>query len=168
VFQTPTGSWSGGGALNYFTNNCDVIAILMDITTYTNGAPTANDRHQKNPQQTIFLNAKMGSDPTLPGVGPDLNYRDPWGNPYVITIDSIDDNQCKDDFYGLSVVSGPGGLNTNPGLNGLINPDNTGATPDNFRYHGNVMVWSAGPDKKIDPNAPANQGVNKDNVLSWQ
>jgi prepilin-type N-terminal cleavage/methylation domain-containing protein len=170
VFNTPTAgtTWPANPLsppVNYFTNNCDVIAILMDIKTYTNGAPTANDSHQKNPQQTIFLNAKMVSDPTLPGVGPDLNYRDPWGNPYVITIDSIDDNQCKDDFYGLSIVSGPDGLNTNPGLNGLINPDNT---PDNFRYHGNVMVWSAGPDKKIDPNAPANQGVNKDNVLSWQ
>ena len=30
------------------------------------------------------------------------------------------------------------------------------------------MVWSAGPDGKIDPTAPANSGVNKDNILSWQ
>ena len=39
------------------TNNSEVIAILMDIT---NTAITAvNQNHQKNPQQTIFLNAKM-------------------------------------------------------------------------------------------------------------
>ena len=29
------------------------------------------------------------------------------------------------------------------------------------------MVWSAGPDKMIDPGAPADKGVNKDNILSW-
>jgi hypothetical protein len=31
-----------------------------------------------------------------------------------------------------------------------------------------VMVWSAGPDKMIDPTKPANAGVNKDNILSWK
>jgi hypothetical protein len=30
------------------------------------------------------------------------------------------------------------------------------------------MVWSAGPDQKVDINVKANAGVNKDNVLSWQ
>jgi prepilin-type N-terminal cleavage/methylation domain-containing protein len=143
--------------------NSEVIAILMDITNTT--VTTVNQNHQKNPQQTVFLNAKTVSDPNLPGVGPDLVYRDPWRNPYVITMNLNADNQTKDAFYGLSAVSGPGGANTNPGLNGLVNSD---GTADNFRYHGNVMVWSAGPDKKIDPTVPANQGVNNDNVLSWQ
>ena len=53
----------------------------------------------------------------------------------------------------------------NPGLNGLVSP---GPPGNNFQYHGKVMVWSAGPDGKIDFVKPANQGVNKDNVLSWQ
>ena len=59
----------------------------MDITNYPDGSgATANVSYQKNPQQTIFLNAKMVADTnTWPGVGPDLVYRDPWGNPYVIT-----------------------------------------------------------------------------------
>ena len=30
------------------------------------------------------------------------------------------------------------------------------------------MVWSAGPDKKVDANVGANQGDNKDNILSWK
>ena len=106
----------------------------------------------------------MVSAPNLPGVGPDLVYRDPWKNPYVITLDVNADNQAKDAFYSLSAVSGPSG-NSNPGLNGLIDPD---GTADNFRFHGNVMVWSAGPDGKVDPNASANTGANKDNILSWQ
>jgi hypothetical protein len=53
----------------------------------------------------------------------------------------------------------------NTGYNGLVNPN---GVANNFQFHGKVMVWSAGPDGKIDPAAAANTGVNKDNVLSWQ
>lgn len=31
-----------------------------------------------------------------------------------------------------------------------------------------AMVWSFGPDDKADPSKKANEGVNKDNVLSWK
>ena len=95
------------------SNNSEVIAILMDITNTTVTAVNAN--HQKNPQQTVFLNAKTVSNPNLPGVGPDLVYRDPWKNPYIITMDVNDDNQCQDAFYRLQAVSGPGGAKSNPG-----------------------------------------------------
>jgi prepilin-type N-terminal cleavage/methylation domain-containing protein len=37
----------------YWTNNSEVIAILMNITNYPNGSgPTANNGYVKNPQQT--------------------------------------------------------------------------------------------------------------------
>jgi hypothetical protein len=140
------------------------MAILMDITTYPTGGPTANVNHYKNTQQRSFLNAIMVSDATSPGVGQDLVYRDPWGTPYVITLDLGYDEQCRDEFYCRAAVSGLGGTNANPGLNGLVNPD---GTPDNFQYYGKVMVWSAGPDKAIVPGLPANKGANKDNILSW-
>ena len=150
----------------FFTNNSEVIAILMDITNYpVSSLPTANNGHVKNPQQTKFLNAKMVSDTTSAGVGTDLIYRDPWGNPYVISMDLNYDDQCQDAFYDLNKVSGNNQASGNPGLNGLNNPDTT--KPDNFRFHGKVMVWSAGPDGKVDPAIPANIGVNKDNILSW-
>jgi prepilin-type N-terminal cleavage/methylation domain-containing protein len=166
VFQTPAGPDNLLNAI-YPTNNSEVIAILMDITNYPDGSgATANNGYVKNPQRTIFLNAKMvGDTNTWPGVGPDLVYRDPWGNPYVITMDLDEDNQTEDAFYSLSQVSNPTGANTNPGLNGLVDPDGSN---NNFRYHGNVMVWSAGPDKKIDPTVSATTGANKDNIISWQ
>ena len=132
----------------------------------------ANLNYQKNPQQTIFLNPKMsGYDPSVlgqPAGGVDVTgvYRDPWGNPYVISMDLNYDELCKDAFYCTNAVSGFNGTSANPGLNGLVNPDST--TANNFQYHGKVMVWSAGPDGKIDPTVPANAGANKDNVLSWQ
>jgi type II secretory pathway pseudopilin PulG len=161
VFQTPVlgTTWPTTVPANYYPNNSEVIAILMDITNTTVTAVNAD--HGKNAQQTLFLNAKMVSNTNLAGVGPDLVYRDPWKHPYVITINLNDDNQCKDPFYSLSNVSGP----VSPGMNGLIDPDNT---LNNFRFHGNVMVWSAGPDGKVDPGTNANTGVNKDNILSWQ
>ncbi len=164
----PLGTLPASSFSLYTTNNSEVIAILMDITNYPNGSgATANANYQKNPQQTIFLNAKMvGDTNTWPGVGPDLVYRDPWGNPYVITMDLNYDEQCKDAFYSLSAVSGPNQTSANPGLNGLVNPDTT--QNDNFQYHGKVMVWSAGPNGKIDNLDPATDHENKDNVLSWK
>jgi len=168
VFQTPSsGNWPNPIPANYQTNNAEVIAILMDLTNYPNGTLTVNTNHQKNPQRTIFLNAKMsGYDPASndlrPPGGVDITGvdRDPWGNPYVITMDLNYDENCWDAFYKSTIVSAGG-------LNGLIQQtDNTGSTV--YGYHGKVMVWSAGPDRMIDPNSQANQGVNKDNVLSWQ
>jgi prepilin-type N-terminal cleavage/methylation domain-containing protein len=152
------------GPGSYGANNSEVMAILMDITNYPTGGPTANLNHSKNTQQRSFLAANMVSDATLPGVGPDLVYRDPWGTPYVITVDLSYDERCRDEFYRRAAVSGLGGTNANPGFNGLVNPD---GTPDNFLFYGKVMVWSAGPDRTITTNLPANQGANKDNILSW-
>ena len=151
-------AFNGGNFLNpaYPTNNSEVIAILMDNTQLT-----VNANHVKNPQQTKFLNATPVSDPTLPGVGPDLVYRDPWGNPYVITMDLNYDDMCKDAFYSSDKVS-------HGGLNGLINPDGPAATTDNWQYRGKVMVWSAGSDGKVDTEDPANDWENRNNVLSWQ
>jgi hypothetical protein len=155
--------------------NAEVMGILMDLTNCPNGNTTANVGYQKNPQQTIFLNPKMvDTNTTWSGVGQDLMYRDPWGNPYVITMDLNYDEQCRDAFYSLLAVS----QNPSPplpyvqtGFDGLTNPNATPGSQDekdSYQYHGKVMVWSAGPDGKIDPGIPSNQGVNKDNVVIWK
>ncbi len=180
VFQTPAATYTVGTPVNgSILTNSEVIAILMDLTNYPNGVLTVNTNHQKNPQRTIFLNAKMsGYDPSNPDLQPpggvDITgvYRDPWGSPYVISMDLNYDEQCQDAFYSLQNVSQTAS-GSPTGLNGLFNPVANGNS-DNFLYHGKVMVWSAGSDRKIDPTAlptgggSANSGVNKDNVLSWQ
>lgn len=156
--NTSTGNPAG---FQWTTNNSEVIAILMDITNYPGTTqPTANNGHIKNTQQIKFLNATMVGDTNTPGVGPDLVYRDPWGNPYIISMDLNYNNTTQDAFYSMASVS------TN-GLNGLVNMSG-GAIPNDYEYHGGAMVWSLGPDGKADAQVPANQGVNKDNVLSWQ
>jgi prepilin-type N-terminal cleavage/methylation domain-containing protein len=159
TFQTPTagplpvGTLVNGSPLP----NSEVIAILMDLTNFPGGGPTINTNYQKNPQQTIFLAPHMSGDTSSPGVGTDLVYRDPWGNPYIITMDLNYDEVCEDAFYKDPVNVSAGGLN------GLILQSD-----GNYAYRGKVMVWSAGPDGKIDPTTAANLGANKDNILSWK
>lgn len=151
---------------NYFPNNSEVVAILMDLTNYPNGTLTVNTNHQKNPHQTKFLNATMTGDPALPGVGPDGVYRDPWGNPYIISMDLNYDDHTWDPVYRLAAVSSTSNPSvSNPGYFGLVNP--TPANPNNYQFNGKVMVWSAGADRQFNITVPANSGVNKDNILSW-
>src|SRR5579862_8669877 len=143
----------------------------MDLQTYPSGTLTANTNHIYNPKQNKYLNAKLsGYNPAAntpnppPGVDNNGIYRDPWGNPYIITMDTGYDDQCRDIFYRVQKVSQQ---NNQTGFNGLVNTTDPGGNGPNFLFHGKVMVWSAGPDGKVDPTEAANVDVNKDNVLSW-
>jgi prepilin-type N-terminal cleavage/methylation domain-containing protein len=147
-------------------NNSDVVAILKDIEQFRNGVTTINYGHALNPQKTVFLNAKETDSVTSAGIGPDGVYRDPWGNPYIITIDMNGDDRCRDGFYCMDSVSLDTSIPTGmKGFNGLAKPSRAANT---FEYRGSVMVWSMGPDGQVSLGAKANQGVNKDNVLSWK
>src|SRR5581483_523130 len=140
--------------------NSEVVAILMSITNYPNGGGmTIDTNYQKNPKQVKYLNATMVGDTSSPGVGQDLVYRDPWGNPYMISLDLSYNDLCTDVFYKTNSIS-------TGGANGLIQDAGLSA-PDNWSFRGKVMVWSAGPDRKVDA-GPANSGLNKDNILSWK
>ena len=158
---SPGGS---GTPSTYQANNSEVMGILLDLEAFPNGQLTVNGKdHVKNPQHTRFLNAQMVSDVTSPGVGQDGVYRDPWGNAYIITLDLNYDERARDAFYRLTKVSQ---ISPTSGT-GLVGLNNSHSSADLFEYSGTVMVWSAGPDKMIDPNSPATKGANKDNILSW-
>ena len=172
-FTTGQVAYSAGTHGFSFDNNSNTIAILMDMTAYPNGTATANANHVKNPKQVKYLAPKLSgydpasNDPHPPG-GVDITgiYRDPWGNPYIITMNSSYNEQgTSDNLYSLQSVS-QNGANSKSGYNGLFNPVDANGNGDHFLYHGKVMVWSAGVDGKYDIGA-ANTGVNKDNVLSW-
>jgi prepilin-type N-terminal cleavage/methylation domain-containing protein len=153
------------GQSPYQTNNSVIMAILLAKETFP-GDPTKrtiNFGHVKNPKREVYLNATSVSTLSA-GIGPDLVYRDPWGMPYIISLDLNYDDRVRDSFYRKASVS----QNTVAvGFNGL---GNSSASPnsDDFEFSGKIMIWSAGPDKTIDPNTKANVGVNKDNVLSWK
>lgn len=162
------GAFKGGGRQ---VNNSEIIAALMDLVKFGNGLDTVNRGHLQNPQQIQFLNVKTVSDTVSAGVGSDGVYRDPWGNPYIITIDMNYDNKTLDGFYRKVEVSQANPANPALGLQGLVKTTKEqNATDDQNLYAANatVMVWSLGPDGQASDKVKANVGVNKDNITTWK
>src|ERR1041385_2623938 len=101
----------GMGVGSWTTSNEEVIGVLMDVTAYPNGNPfPLNAAHAKNPKQVKFLNPKMvntqsPNNPDEPGVGSDMIYRDPWGQPYIISLDLNYDEKTWDAVYRKDAVS---------------------------------------------------------------
>jgi prepilin-type N-terminal cleavage/methylation domain-containing protein len=142
------------------TNNSEIVAILMDQDRSNRANPKKGN--SENRQGIVFLNAKAANNNTSPGVNKDDGvYRDPWGSPYIITVDLNYDSACRDGFYRSDrVVADPKA--PGKGLNGFVK-----AGTDAWEQRTGVMVWSLGPDKMADPVQPANAGFNKDNITSW-
>lgn len=156
----------------YEANNSELIAILGDMLQTPEGTVTVNDNHKYNPRRENFIDGfklvgyyRQPSPSTPPiyapnGIGPDGVLRDPWGNPYIVTIDLNFDGKCRDAFYRYPNVSQQTG---NVGFYGMVKALDS----SDFEVNGSAIVWSLGPDGLADPNVRANVGVNKDNVLSW-
>lgn len=177
--------------VNYQGNNSDVVAILRDLDRFRNGALPANwDPSKSNPAQSMnpqkqdfldgfkdvdYQRAPVGGGQGISkggGIGPDGVLRDPWGNPFIITLDLNYDNGCRDAFYRLETVSRDRSqASQDLGYNGLrrvpaIGPSDS--TQHRFEAKTAVMVWSFGPDGKINDSVGANLRENKDNVCSWK
>jgi len=140
----------------YAANNSEVIYILLNQMSKA-PTPEMNRIQGRNPRSRTFLDAKMVNG-ALPGVSvDDYVFRDPWGNPYIITLDLDDNSRCIDAVYGKLGGKGlqqiPSGERKNAGLFELSNP---------------VMIWSFGPDGTASATGSPYGGVNKDNVLGWQ
>ena len=141
-----------------------MIAILRDDTywpeTITNG--NAVSQHVYNPQQTSFFNAKVSNNTNSPGIGANDVFIDPWGSPYIITLDLNYDGKCMD--YALNSMYS----------NNVPHPNAPWLIP------GEAIVWSFGPYWKqigtacagLPPNVipgSLNTGINKKSiVMSFQ
>ncbi len=156
--QTPdvTYGYQTTGGVGIKTNS-DLMAILMDMNV------GINLNHAKNPRNIVSFTANQTTSTNQAGISTvDYQLRDPWGTPYVITLDMNGDNYCQDAFYSSATVSK--GVTPPQGLVGLQDYFNT----TTYELRGPVMVWSMGPDKNVDPNVAATAGSNQDNILSWQ
>jgi prepilin-type N-terminal cleavage/methylation domain-containing protein len=174
----------------YQANNSEVISILTDteFLRVANQQPTANRGHTRNPQQKVFLRAPQASGTVSHGVGDDLVFRDPWSNPYIITLSIAGKDECSDAFYRMAHVSerfAPDD-DSSSGFNGLVrsvpagnppfscHPSAHGGGRSIFKAPGAAAVWSFGPDGKANfnwdnsPDHKANTGDNADNILSWK
>jgi prepilin-type N-terminal cleavage/methylation domain-containing protein len=142
-------------------SNRDVIAVLLNLEKFPDGTTTTNVGKQFNPRDLTPFSAKYANDNNSSGIGPDGNYRDPWGNLYVISMDTKLDGRCRDNLYSRTSVSQDTGQK---GFYGLSNPDNALNT---FEFAGQYMIWSRGPDGQASNTVKANAGVNRNNVLGW-
>lgn len=149
------------------STNANVMAVLLNLENFPGGTVTLNKGHVFNPRNLTPLSVKMANDVTSGGLGPDGEYRDPWGNSYVISMDTSLNGRCRDNFYGRQNVSQITGGNPK-GYNSLSSTNTTTGAGDNYEFAGTYMIWSRGPDGQANPNDKANKGVNKDNVLGWQ
>ena len=133
----------------YQNNNSELIAILRDDVFYpeyaTNGTVQG---HIYNPQQTAFYAGHAANGTNSPGIGTDEVLRDPWGYPYIVTIDLCGDGRVFD-----------------PWLNQMYQKQFPGGT---LLTPGHAVAWSFGPSKQIDLKLPLNSPVNKYMVLNYQ
>lgn len=157
-YASPLGVTSLNGLPVSTNSNADLMVVLTDLKV------GLNLNHAKNPQQHNFFNAKPAADTISPGLSTvDYQLRDPWGHPYVISIDYDGDGYTRDPLYSLPAVNNnvaAGGK----GPNGLVDYGSTNV----FLLHGPIMIWSLGPDGLATNSVGANAGVNTDNIVSWQ
>jgi prepilin-type N-terminal cleavage/methylation domain-containing protein len=154
-----TPSIAEAGNAKLVSTNSDIMAIVMDANV------GANTGHAKNPQQHSMFEAKMVSTPVAGVSTVDYQLRDPWDNPYIITLDLNYDGKCEDVLYNKRDVSQE---NNATGAFGLSNTTDNNGAGDHFALSGSVMIWSLGPDGKAVSNKKAREDANKDNVLGWQ
>lgn len=143
-------------------SNAHLIAILQDLEVLPDGRNAFNAGHINNPQKISFLDkVKNNSDAISHGIGSDGVFRDPWGSPYIITLDANYDGKCRDPFYGLAqVIRKPNTQST------YFNFTPSNNNPNVFEFSGSSMIWSLGPDRQLEL-GPALTGFNNDNVISW-
>ena len=91
-------------------------------------------------------------------------YRDPWGNPCIITLDMNGDDRCRDGFYCGFGFTRPRRRGQQQGIQRMFKQGNL---RDSYEYRGTVIVWSMGPDGFADERASANKSANK-NILNWK
>jgi prepilin-type N-terminal cleavage/methylation domain-containing protein len=134
---------------SYQNNNSEVIAILRDDVYYpeyaTNGAQVLG--HIYNSQQTQFYQGKLATGPGSPGIGTDEIMRDPWGLPFIVTLDLSGDGRVLD-----------------PYLNQIYRNQYLGTT---LMVPGQAVVWSFGPARQIDLTTGSKSAANKYMVTSF-
>jgi prepilin-type N-terminal cleavage/methylation domain-containing protein len=130
----------------YQTNNAEVMAILRDDNWWPEFS--GNVGHIYNPQQTQFFHAPGALDTNSPGLGPDEVLRDPWGLPFIVTLDLNYDNLVFD-----------------AALNTMYQLQSNG-TPA-LLVPAQAVVWSFGPSKTIKLSKPLTDPANKYLVRSF-
>ena len=127
----------------YQNVNSEVISILTDAAYY----PETNvTRHTYNSRQLPLYNARAAADTNSPGIDTNSILRDPWGLPYIITLDLNYDGKRTDAGIWATLM---------------------GTT--NFSVSGSSMIWSFGSLRHVDYTPGSyNNSNNKHLITSWK
>lgn len=145
-------------------SNAELLAILLNDNDFMIAGIRINPNSELNPSRTVFLTVKVAKANGANGRGDsDGVYRDPWGHPYMVSVDSDYDGKIRNPFWSGGKWSGEGQFLT-----------------------AGVAVWSFGPDGDWDPAAPATAKIypagsiprspgyvggpcpNGDNLYTWK
>jgi len=132
----------------YKNCNAELIAILQS-TNLVSSNSLVGFSGTFNPRQIRFFDPKRSLSEISHGLDPNGVFRDPWGNPYIVTLDLDDNDLCVDGFYGdlrksASLVAG---------------------------IKGSTAIWSFGPDgrvKRRQDGGTLKGEENKDNIVTWE
>jgi hypothetical protein len=130
----------------YQNYNSEVISILRDDPIYPEAYK--GSLHIYNPQQTPFFTAKIAADTNSPGIDTNSVFRDPWGTPYIITLDLNYDNKVNDQTLST------------------INSNSTPKPTGPLLIPGEAVVWSFGPLKTINLGLDFVHGTNKQTIVT--
>ena len=143
----------------YQASNAELMLILTAATSFTYYTTNnCNAGDVRNPRKIGYFNAKSSGASGVTagkGLGTDGVMRDPWGNPYIISLDLNYDGWVSNPVYKLD----------------LVNSFNTGLVQqgvDAWALKDSVMIFSFGQDGQLGSAVGANIEPNKDNVLSWK
>jgi len=142
ISAAPMETYSPGVSPQYENVNSEVIAILTDAAYYPENSV---GRHTYNSRSLPLYTARAAADANSPGIDGNCILRDPWGLPYIITLDMNLDGKCTD-TRTWSVL-----MNTN-----------------SFSVSGSSMIWSFGSLRKVDLTSPYNSPINKHILTSWK
>jgi len=140
------------------TSSRDVMYILL-AEEHASINPT-NTRNPKKVKFGTYKEAGANQDQTgIPGLSSTRVYRGPFGNEYIISMDKDRNGYCGDHYHGRLSAS-----------QGLVSHKTKDVPAVNYQaLRGDVMIWSAGPDRLIatDPKLVKGSNPDIDNVRSW-
>jgi len=159
----------------YEANNSEVMLVLTATEQFPTSTNTVNAGHAKNVRKTQFLNAKQ-AEGTQSGLGDDGVFRDPFLQPYIITLDLNYDDFVAPAVYRFQSVSQQSGTS---GFYGLLHRDPVNVplgNTDDYGLRNDFAIWSVGPDGKFHQSVRADgegtisgqKVINSDNILSWK
>ena len=138
----PDFTYGTAGVVNGYGYESDN-RVIMNIILNRDAPP--NDGFKRNPRRLVTYNPKLAIGDASHGVSTNGVLRDPYGHPYIITIDMNEDNKCRDAYYSPTI-----GQDEIPGP---------------------VVIWSMGADGAVrapDGQPPKAIEENADNILSWK